>query len=233
MSSGPRGAPVDVTACDSPLNANTEPFLTCIKESKGLPLHTAASGSGASVGAGAAVVSGSVPGGSVAGTPCPEELCRIGGEAWAISRTPPCCCCCCCRLLPKSSVGGCVGLAQRRLAGEGEGVEAQNSSSSSSAITNVSPRAGKEKRGGGGRKATSERTTDNDSEEGKGPHSAGRTRARSQSSSSCSTCTWSHTGTASGSRSHSHSGPDRTLGTEDRTPDGLTAAVYCIYCLTV
>lgn len=40
----------------SPLKAYIEPFLTCMKESKGLPLHTSASGSLAFVGFGSAVV---------------------------------------------------------------------------------------------------------------------------------------------------------------------------------
>lgn len=35
----------------SPLKANMEPFFICMKASKGLPLQTSASGSGASVGA--------------------------------------------------------------------------------------------------------------------------------------------------------------------------------------
>lgn len=37
-----------------PLNAYKEPFLSCMKESKGLPLQTSASGSLAFVGVGAA-----------------------------------------------------------------------------------------------------------------------------------------------------------------------------------
>lgn len=35
--------------CNSPLKANMEPFFICMKASKGLPLQTSASGSGASV----------------------------------------------------------------------------------------------------------------------------------------------------------------------------------------
>lgn len=47
----------DYNAGHPPLKAYIEPFFSCMKESKGLPLQTTASGSGASV---VAVVAGTV-----------------------------------------------------------------------------------------------------------------------------------------------------------------------------
>lgn len=110
-----------------------------MKESKCLPLHTSASGSGASVVAAAVVVSG------------PNRW-----EGLASSTAPPHCWCSLCW---KSETGACVGLARPLLVVDGEGVGAPNSSSSSSssAIAKVSPRAG-----GGGEWEASEAATDTD-----------------------------------------------------------------------
>lgn len=206
---------------DSPLNANMEPFFTCIKESKGLPLHATASGSGASV---VPVVSGSVRGGSV--TFSTGALCCTGPGGLVISRATPDCWCV---LRSKLAAGGSVGLTRRLLAGGEEGVVASDSSpsSSSSATTNVSPRAG-----GKGDVGEHGRTlgTLNRTERcvNRGSYSTGHTQACSQSSSFCSIYTWSHTGTSSESRSHSHSGPNRTLGTTDFLHWTFRVLVYSI-----
>lgn len=193
-----------------PLNANMEPFFTCIKESKGLPLHPTASGSGASVVAGAVVVFGSVGDGSV--TFSSGELCIIRPGGLVISRVTANSWC---GFSLKSEAGGCVGLTRRLLAGGEEGVVASNSSpsSSSSATTNVSPRAG-------GKGDISDRGctvwTLNMTEQcvNWGSYSTSHTQAHNQSSSFGSICTWNHTDTSSESRSHSHNDPNRTLETD-------------------
>lgn len=190
-----------------PLNANMEPFFTCIKESKGLPLHTTASGSGASVVAGTVAVCGLIGDGSV--TFSSGELCCIRPGGLVISRVTAVSWC---GFSLKSEAGCCVGLTRWLLAGGEEGVVASNSSpsSSSSAITNVSPRAG-------GKDDINDRGctfwTLNMREHcvNWGSYSTSHTQAYNQSSSFCSICTWSHTDTSSESRSHSHSDPNRTL----------------------
>lgn len=185
-----------------------EPFFSCIKESKGLPLHTTASGSGASVVAGTVVVCGSI--GDCSVTFLSGELCCITAGGLVISRVTAVSWC---GFSLKSEAGSCVGPTRRLLAGGEEGVVASNSSpsSSSSAITNVSPRAG-------GKDDISDRRLHcldclNMREHcvNWGSYSTSHTQAYNQSSSFCSICTWSHTDTSSESRSHSHSDPNRTL----------------------
>lgn len=131
-----------------------------MKESKGLPLQTTASGSGASVGAVMGTVVGSVWGGSVVvGTSCGGgtvcEMCvisitgvfldiiSISSVGLVISSVVSGCFC---GLRLKSEMGCCVGFSWRLMPPVGiDGVVSSNSSSSSSANTKVSPRAEGEK----------------------------------------------------------------------------------------
>ena len=144
-----------------------EPFFSCMKESKGLPLHTTASGSGAAV---VPVVLGTVVWGGlvVVATSCVGVtaseigvLC-ITGILWNMVSISPgglvissVVSWGCCPLRPKSERVCCLGLSWRLVAVEGDrvngngvnggGVVPSNSSSSSSADTYVSPRAKGEK----------------------------------------------------------------------------------------
>lgn len=139
----------------SPLKANVEPFFKCIKESKGLPLQTTASGSGASVvavtgkvvvpavGSLVPVVPETSSGG---GTICETGVIGMPGIFWNMMSIS------CGVLIISRGVSGrrCglglkseVGFSWRLL--KGDGVVPWNSSSSSSANTNVSPRAEGEK----------------------------------------------------------------------------------------
>lgn len=126
----------------SPLKANMEPFFICMKESKGVPLQTSASGSGASVvsvvtatvavasgvaAASRALVVRSTAGGSVGETGVDAKAGLSGRGDLPMSSEESG------RwygLRPKSVAGLRVGLSRRLLAGIGDG-EAPSSGSSS------------------------------------------------------------------------------------------------------
>lgn len=211
----------------SPRKANVEPFFKCIKESKGLPLQTTASGSGASVVAvmGTVVVPavGSLRGGSVVlktssvgGNVCETGVIGMPGIFWnmmSISFGV--------LLISRGFSGRRCGLGSKSEMGfswrllKGDGVVPCNSSSSSSANTNVSPRAegGKSSvsdplclhRFSSGHRYVSEKQKESFS------YSSCHIWPQNQSSSFGNTCTWSHTGTSSLSQIHFHNDPCKTL----------------------
>lgn len=225
----------------SPLKAYMEPFFSCMKESKGLPLQATASGSGASVVAvvtgtvvvsavasvwGGLVVLGSFSVGGTVGVSCTKgifwNMVSISRGVLVIFSVVSGWCC---GLRPKSEMGCCVGLSWRLMAVKcccaerpGGGVVPSNCSSSSSANTNVSPRAER----GGWHKSDindhpslqhfdSQHDCVSNTRAERLSYSSCRRWRRSRSSSSCNTCTSSHTGTSSEIQSHSHSDPCTTL----------------------